>query len=171
MSVTLPYRGYPLALSLKARVTPIVSTMFASVFPALIPAVAQAPILPPFGLLTLLAWRLLRPGYWTIWAPLPLGFFDDLASGQPVGSAMLCWTLAFLAIEASERSALWRDYWQDWMYAAIAVAGCLAVGYFLALLAGGRLPILGLMPQLAASILFFPAVARLCARLDIWRLR
>lgn len=170
MSTVLPYRGY-VALSLKARATPIVSTMIASLIPSLVPVIAQAPILPPLGLMTLLAWRLLRPGYWAVWAPLPLGFFDDLVSGQPVGSAMLCWTLAFLAIEASERSSLWRDYWQDWLYAAIAIAGCLAVGYLFALFAGARMPILGLVPQLLASILFFPAVARLCARLDIWRLR
>ena len=171
MSVILPYRGYPVALSIKARATPIVATMAASLIPALVPAIAQAPILPPFGLLTLLAWRLLRPGFWAVWAPLPLGLFDDLASGQPVGSAMLSWTLAFLAIEASERSAMWRDYWQDWFYAALAIAGCITIGYLAALFAGARMPILGLAPQLGASILLFPAVARLCARLDVWRLK
>lgn len=171
MNATQPYRRYAVTLSLKARLVPIVSTMVASLVPALLPIVAEWPILPPFGLMTLLAWRLLRPGYWAVWAPLPLGFFDDLVSGQPVGSAMLCWTLAFLAIEASERAAVWRDYWQDWMYATLAIAGCIAAGYLFALLAGARMPILGLVPQLGASILLFPAVARLCARLDVWRLK
>lgn len=171
MNNVLPYRGYPVALSVKARTVPILSVLIGSLIPTLLPIIAQAPILPPFGLLALLAWRLLRPGYWAVWAPLPLGFFDDLVSGQPIGSAMLCWTLAFLAIEASERSALWRDYWQDWIVAALAIAGCITAGYVFALFAGARMPMLGLLPQLCASILFFPAVARLCARLDVWRLR
>jgi len=171
MSRTLTYRGYQPTLSVKARAVPIVSTMIGSLVPMLIPVIAQAPVLPPFGLLTLLAWRLLRPGFWAIWAPLPLGFFDDLASGQPVGSAMLSWTLAFLAIEASERSVLWRDYLQDWLVAAAAIAGCLMAGYLFALFAGGAAPIFAIMPQIVASILFFPGIARLCARLDVWRLR
>jgi rod shape-determining protein MreD len=171
MNRTLAYRGYTPALSVKARAVPIVSTMAGSLAPLLLPVIAQAPILPPFGLMTLLAWRLLRPGFWAVWAPLPLGFFDDLASGQPVGSAMLSWTAAFLAIEASERSVLWRDYLQDWLVAAAAIAGCLLAGYAFALFAGGRAPILAIMPQLLAAILLFPAVARLCARLDVWRLR
>lgn len=171
MSTSLVYRGYQPTLSVKARAVPIVSTMLGSLLPGLLPIVAQAPIVPPFGLLMLLAWRLLRPGFWAVWAPLPLGFFDDLASGQPVGSAMLSWTLALLAIEASERSLLWRDYLQDWLVASVAIAGCLFAGYVFALFAGGAAPILSIVPQMIASMLFFPAVARLCARLDVWRLR
>ena len=171
MSRTLAFRSAPPVLSVKGRAVPIVSTMLGSLLPALVPVIAQAPVLPPFGLLVLLAWRLLRPGLWAAWAPLPLGFFDDLASGQPVGSAMLSWTVALLAIEFSERSLLWRDYLQDWFVASAAIAGCLAAGYVFALFAGGNAPILAIMPQILASILIFPAVARLCARLDIWRLR
>lgn len=171
MTRTLPYHGYPLTLSVKARATPIVSTMIGSLIPMLVPMVAKAPVIPPFGLMVLLAWRLLRPGFWAAWAPLPLGLFDDLASGQPVGSAMFSWTVAMLAIEASERSLFWRDYLHDWLVACAAIAGCLLAAYLFALFAGGQAPILAIMPQMIASMLFFPAVARGCARLDVWRLR
>ncbi|MFD1611714.1 rod shape-determining protein MreD [Sphingomonas tabacisoli] len=171
MSATLAYRGYTPTLSVKARAVPIVSTMLGSLMPGLLPIIAQAPIVPPFGLMVLLAWRLLRPGLWAVWAPLPLGFFDDLASGQPVGSAMLSWTVAFLAIEFSERSLLWRDYLQDWFAASAAIAGCIFAGYVFALFAGSTAPIFAIVPQIVASMLFFPAVARLCARLDAWRLK
>lgn len=171
MSRTLPLRSSPPVLSVKARAVPIVSTMIGSLLPLMLPLVAEAPIVPPFGLLVLLAWRLLRPGFWAVWAPLPLGLFDDLASGQPLGSAMLSWTIAFLVLEATERSLLWRDYVQDWFVAGIAVSGCMVSGYLFALFAGGSAPILALVLQIFASILVFPAVARVCARLDIWRLR
>jgi rod shape-determining protein MreD len=168
---TLPYRGAPPTLSAKAKAVPIATTMIASMVPLMIPVIAEAPILPPLGLLVILAWRLLRPGFWAPWAPLPLGLFDDLASGQPLGSAMLSWTIAFLAIEASERTLIWRDYLQDWLTAALTITGCIAAGYFFALFAGGAAPIYAIVPQIISSILVFPAVARLCARLDIWRLR
>ncbi|HEV2568182.1 rod shape-determining protein MreD [Sphingomonas sp.] len=171
MSRTLPFRTAPPVLSVKARAVPIVSTMLGSVMPLLLPVIAQAPIVPPFGLLVLLGWRLLRPGFWAIWAPLPLGLFDDLASGQPVGSAMLSWTVAFMAIEASERTLLWRDYVQDWFVAALAITGCMLAGSLFAMMAGGAAPISGIALQILAAILIFPAVARLCARLDVWRLK
>jgi rod shape-determining protein MreD len=162
--------GTPYRLSAKARAVPIVSTMLGSLVTAL-PIIVQAPILPPFGLVILLAWRLLRPGFWTLWAPLPLGFFDDLVSGQPVGSAMLSWTIAFLAIEVSEQMVLWRDYLQDWMVAAAAIGGCIALGFVAALLAGAQASFITIVPQIIASMLFFPLIERLCARLDVWRLR
>ncbi len=168
---TLPYRGAPPILTGKAKAVPIMSTMIGSLLPLMIPVIAQAPVLPPLGLMVMLAWRLLRPGFWAPWAPLPLGLFDDLASGQPLGSAMLAWTVAFLAIEASERILVWRDYWQDWFTAALTIAGCLLAGYVFALLAGGSAPFSAILMQIVASILVFPLVARVCARLDVWRLR
>ena len=171
MSRTLPFRSAPPVLSGKARAVPIASTMLASMLPLAMPVIAEAPVMPPLGLLTILAWRLLRPGFWAVWAPLPLGLFDDLASGQPVGSAMLSWTIAFLAIDASERTLLWRDYVQDWLVAAAAIAGCILAAYVFGLFAGGQAPIWSIIPQIAAAILIFPVVARLCARLDAWRLR
>lgn len=168
---TLPFRGAPPILSAKAKAVPIVATMFASTLPLMLPVIAEGPILPPLGLMVILAWRLLRPGLWAPWAPLPLGLFDDLASGQPLGSAMLSWTIAFLAIEASERTLIWRDYWQDWLTAALTLAGCIAAGYVFARLTGGSAPVHAILPQIAAAILTFPIVARLCAKLDNWRLR
>ena len=58
----------------------------------LLPVVATVPFLPPFGLMMLLAWRLMRGDSMKVWMPVPLGFFDDMLSGQPLGSAMLLWT-------------------------------------------------------------------------------
>lgn len=159
----------PLTLSVRARAVPIVSTMAGSML-TLLPIVATAPVLPPFGLLTLLAWRLLRPEYWRVWAGLPLGFFDDLMSGQPLGSAMLLWTICLIGIDAADRWLLWRDYWQEWFIAAGAISFCLIGGFLIALSTGGGGYITIIVPQIFASMLAFPLVARACAALDRWRL-
>ncbi len=158
-----------LQLSVRARAVPIVSTMIASLI-SLLPIVAQAPVLPPLGMLTLLAWRLLRPEFWRIWAPLPLGLWDDLFSGQPLGSAMLVWTLAFFIIDAVDKWLMWRDYWQDWLVAAGIISFVIAADFLIAVATGGGGSIRVVVPQAIGSILFFPLIVRLCAALDRWRL-
>lgn len=130
------------------------------------PFVAGFPVLPPFGLMLLLAWRLRRPEALPIWSPLLLGLFDDLLSGQPLGSAMVLWTLCFFAIDLLERRLmLFRDFRQDWLVAAGGIAACLLLGRLAAapLRAHVDAPVL---VQIAASILLYPFVATIAAWLD-----
>jgi len=149
--------------------TPVISVMLGSMLTAL-PIIAQSPVMPPVGLLLLLSWRLLRPELWQAWIALPLGLFDDLMSGQPLGSAMFLWTVTLIAIDSSERRLLWRDYWQDWLIAAIAIIVCLSGGLLFARLTGGGGTIDLILPQIVWSTLLFPFVARQCAWLDRWRI-
>src|SRR3546814_17500225 len=77
--------------------------------------------MPPVGLLLLLSWRLLRPDLWRTWIGVPLGLFDDIASGQPIGSAMCLWTVKLIGIDAVEHPMVWRSYRQDWLIATLAI--------------------------------------------------
>ena len=155
---------------LRMRGTPIVMVMLGSALTAMLPIVAQSPVLPPVGLLIFLSWRLLRPEIWPIWIGLPLGLFDDLMSGQPLGSAGFLWTMVTLGIEAVNSRLLWRDYWHDWLIAGISVIFCLTGGMLFVWLTGGGGNIVILLPQMLWSILAFPACLRLCAIFDRWRL-
>ncbi len=156
----------------RIRATPIVAVMLGSLLPAMIPIVSLSPTVPPLGLMMLLAWRLLRPELWPLWIGLPLGFFDDIATGHPVGTAMCLWTLAMVVIDSVSVRLIWRDYAQDWLIASIALIAVLAMSWFFMHLApgGGGGPLNRLAPQAMLSIMLFPLVARLCARLDRWRL-
>ena len=59
-----------------------------------------------------------------------------------------------------------------WLLIALTpVVGALPGPGGIFLFAGGAAPILAIVPQILASMLLFPIVARLCARLDVWRLR
>jgi rod shape-determining protein MreD len=151
------------------QLVPVLSTLAGSLL-TLIPAVATAPVLPPAGLLTLLGWRLHRREIWPAWAGLPLGLFDDIFSGQPIGSAMVLWTLALLAMEVFDRRMIWRDAWQDWELAGGLITAILVGGLGVAHLTGGSTSLLIIFPQIVTSILLFPLAARLCAALDRWRL-
>lgn len=166
MSSAPPLPGAP-ARRWRAQATPIAATVAGSAL-GMLPVIANAPVLPPFGLLTALAWRLLRPEMWRAWVALPLGLADDLLTGQPLGIGMASWTLMFLAIDRIDSVLPWRGYWLDWTIAAVGlafglVAGLLAVGI-------GPDGVASILPQIAITVACFPAVERLAALLDRWRL-
>lgn len=158
------------APSRRLLVTPALSVIIASLLAAL-PIIANAPLLPPLGLLTLLSWRLMRSDVWPIWVGIPLGFLDDLVSGQPVGSAVALWAIVMLAIDLIDRRIVWRDYWVDWMIGGFALLFVLVCGALLAR-AGGIIDVILLVgPQWLISLFILPLFMLLVARLDRWRLR
>lgn len=155
---------------LLANIIPWASILIASLLPIF--AVAAAlPMMPPLGFLLLLGWRLVRPGLLPVWAGFPLGLFDDLYSGQPFGFAILTWSVTLLAIEAIENRWPWRAFWQDWFTAGILTILYLLVGWLLSGATPTLPSLVALVPQLLLSILLFPVIARLVARLDDLRLR
>jgi rod shape-determining protein MreD len=148
---------------------PWVTILLGSLSPWL-PVIAPAPVLPPFGFLVMLAWRLLRPGLLPPWAGLPLGLFDDLFSGQPLGSGVLLFSLALIIIELVEIRFPWRNFWLDWLTASSLIVPYLV---FASLLSGAALTFVQLgviAPQIVLSIVLFPIIARLVAGLDRFRL-
>jgi rod shape-determining protein MreD len=153
----------------KILLVPVLSVMAGSAFTAL-PLFTDGPTLPPFGFMILLGWRLMRPGIWPAWVGMPLGLFDDLFSGQPFGSAALLWSLTMLGIELIDARAVWRDHVQDWLIATVAIMLVLTGGLFLSGLAHRAPETSVIVPQILISILTFPLIVRLCARLDGWRL-
>ena len=154
---------------LKMLAIPIASIAMASMVTTL-PFLTTQPILPPFGFLMFLSWRLMRPGLLPVWSGVPFGLMDDVFSGQPFGSAGLLWSLAMLAIEVVDSRAIWRDYLQDWLIASVLIALVLLGGLWIAGLAHAAPGPVILLPQIILSILLYPLVVRICARLDSWRL-
>ena len=150
--------------------TPWVSVMIGSFLPALL-FVPSAPVLPPIGYLTLLAWRQLRPGLLPVWSGLPLGLFDDLYSGQPMGSAILLWSATMIVLDIVEARLPWRNFLIEWLVAAVLIVAYIALSLAFANAAGGSTAFLVIVPQMALSILTFPLIGRLVAGLDRLRLR
>ena len=148
----------------RARAIPWLTVMAGSLI-TIVPIVATIPILPPFGFVMLLAWRLLARYALRPWAAAPLGLFDDLLSGQPLGSAVLLWSLAFVAIDMIEQRLVYRDFWQDWLIAAGATLFAIIMGRVLALPIGARVDG-AMLAQAAATILLFPIATRFVAWID-----
>jgi rod shape-determining protein MreD len=149
--------------------TPWLVVMLGSLAP-LLPLIASAPVVPPLGFLLLITWMQLRPGVFPPWAGFPLGLFDDMFSGQPLGSAALLWSFAVLGLDLLEIQVPWRNFLQNWLIAAGAI---LAYAILSALFAGTltraeMLPILA--PQTILTILMVPLFGRLVALFDRFRL-
>ena len=155
---------------LRRRFVPTGSTIAASLL-ALLPLVPSAPLIPEIALLVVIAWRLLRPEIWPAYMALPLGLFNDLVAGHPIGQSMALWTLIFLACDYVDSRLGFRDYWMDWLIAAAAILFHAAAVWEISALMGARTGFSVLLPQTVAAILAYPFLARLVLALDRWRLR
>lgn len=148
----------------RARAIPWMTVMAGSLVTAA-PFGATLGLLPPCGLLMLLAWRLLAPLALRRWTPPLLGLFDDLLSGQPLGSAMMLWTLAFFLIDLFDQRTMFREFFQDWLIAATAIVLCLVGGRIVASPLTAHVDQV-LMIKIVVSILVFPLAARIVAWID-----
>jgi rod shape-determining protein MreD len=149
---------------------PILSTIAGSAV-CLLPIVATSPALPPFGLLMLLGWRLLRPEMWPASMALALGFADDLMSGHFLGTSMALWTVALLALDWVDHHMVWRDYWMEWVIATVAIVAIQTGAWFLNHRPGMTDTLANILPTVILGILAFPMLVRVTAMLDRWRLR
>jgi len=151
------------------RFVPLLSTL-AAIALALTPVVMEAPLIPDFGFLVLITWRLLRPEIWPARLALGLGLFNDLVAGHPLGQSMLLWTAAFLMFDVIDARLGFRDYLMDWLIAAGALFLVALGTWYIALLMGSGVRFMVMLPQIGLSILAYPIAARLVLALDRWRL-
>jgi rod shape-determining protein MreD len=153
----------------KRRYVPVISTVLAILL-SLFPLVVTSPLLPDFGFLVLLTWRLLRPEIWIPSAALGFGLLDDLVSGHPIGQSMALWTTIFLVLDFLEHRVHYKDFWFDWLYAAAAIIFHTAGAWYIGVVMGSHSPFTQMLPQLVVTILAYPVMARLVLGLDRWRL-
>jgi len=134
------------------------------------PVIASAPVMPPLGFLLLVAWQQLRPGLFPVWAGLPLGLFDDLYSGQPMGSAVVLWSAAMLGLDFIELRFPWRGFVLNWLEASGFIAAYLILSLQIANLGGGSTQLTAILPQVLLAILTYPIAGRLVGLADRFRL-
>ena len=138
---------------------------------ALLPVVSGAGWWPDWGMLMLIAWRLLRDDAWPAWWAAPLGFVNDIVVGNPIGLSVASWSAMMIAMDLLDRRTMWRDYWIEWAIAAAFIALVELAQWQVAAITGAAVPIrLSTTPAIIISILCFPVAAFVAMRLDRWRL-
>ncbi len=164
----------------KRRINRAPSPLLAMAFPWIVvllgsltplwPVIASAPVMPPLGFLFLVAWQQMRPGLFPVWAGLPLGLFDDLYSGQPLGSAVTLWSITMLMLDFVELRFPWRGIALTWLAASSVIGLYLLLAHFIVGLGTGGIDPGILLPQFGLSILAYPIIARLVGLADRFRL-
>ena len=152
-----------------AAYAPAISVIAATMLAAL-PIVSLSGWWPSFGLLMLIAWRMLRADAWPAWWAAPLGLINDLVTGTPIGMSMALWTAIMLVMDLVDRRTQWRDYWIEWAVASLLIG---ASAWFEAEVAGlNGAPVRPAMaiPAALIEVLTFPLAAYIAVRIDRWRL-
>lgn len=152
-----------------AALVPAATVVAASLLAAL-PIVSTNGWYPDFGFLVLISWRLLRSDPWPAWWAAPLGLVNDLFTGQPIGLSIALWSATMLVLDLIDRRTMWRDYWMEWVLAAVLIASNEWLEWQVAGLVGASVPFSRVAAPLVITIFLFPIVAWLIARLDRWRL-
>lgn len=147
---------------------PAASVALAS-FLAALPIVVESGWFPDFAFLLLIAWRLLRADAWPSWWAAPLGFVNDVLAGYPIGLSVVVWTASMLALDLLDRRTIWRDYWIEWLLAAILILFHEAAQWQVAKWMGAAVPFSAMIPPIIISIAAFPVAAWLVGRIDRWR--
>jgi rod shape-determining protein MreD len=118
----------------------------------------------------LIAWRLLRADPWPAWWAAPLGLINDLFTGYPIGFSIALWSATMLALDLIDRRTMWRDYWIEWVLAAVLITVDEFLQWRVAGMVDAAPPFVRMVPQLIISICVFPLVAWIVSRIDAWRL-
>ena len=112
-------------------------------------------------------------------AALPIvstnGWYPDFGylvfiSGYPVGFSIALWSATMLALDLVDRRTMWRDYWIEWVLAAVLIAIDEWLQWRVAKVVDAAPPITKMIPALVISICLFPAFAWIVSRIDAWRL-
>jgi rod shape-determining protein MreD len=152
-----------------ARAIPAMSVAAASLL-ALLPIVTEVGWMPDTGFLLLLAWRLLRSDAIPAWVAAPLGLWNDLVVGLPIGFSVAVWTGAMILLDLTDRRTMWRDYWVEWLLAALLLAVAELLRREVDAAMGAPYALLTILPPLAIAILTFPLAAWSASAIDRWRL-
>ena len=152
-----------------AAYVPALSIAVASLL-ASMPIISQNGWFPEFGFITLISWRLLRGDALPAWWAAPLGFWNDMVTGSPIGLSVALWTIVMVALDIADRRTLFRDYWLEWAIAVLLLFINEWVQLRVAAWMGAELPFSTLVPPVLIAIASFPLFAWAISRLDRWRL-
>jgi rod shape-determining protein MreD len=153
-----------------APYVPAMSVVAAS-FLAALPIISNTGWYPDFGYLVFISWRLLRADPWPAWWAAPLGLINDLFTGYPIGLSVALWSATMLVLDLIDRRTMWRDYWMEWVLAALLLTIDQWMQWRIARATGADLPFWRMLPPLIISICVFPVSAWVVWRIDAWRLR
>ena len=147
------------------RVVPALVTLILIVVMT-VPLFASAPVLPHLGLLAVFVWTTFQPGLMPPWLAFLLGAVADLLFGLPLGINATLLPATALFVRVFEAKFGHHRYGFDWLLAAAVIIVFEIVQWQLLAFAGVSGPLTPLLIQAATTIIAYPAIVLLCARVQ-----
>lgn len=131
-----------------------------------VPLFVSMPIMPNFVLLGVLVWASFQPGLMPAWLAFVLGAASDLLFGSPLGVNATLLPTVVVFVRLVELRVAAHSYARDWLFASLIVAAAAVVEWQLLALAGVSGPLTPLLAQAFVTVLAYPAVVALFARIQ-----
>ncbi len=151
--------------SLSQRVVPAAVTL-ALIVVTTAPLVVSAPVMPDLGLLAVFVWASFQPRLMPAWLAFLLGVISDLVSGTPLGVGATLLPLVAVAVRLVDARFAEHRYAFDWLFAAVLIVVAAVVEWRLLAVAGVEGPLSPLLIRAATTVLAYPAVVALAARVE-----
>jgi len=130
------------------------------------PLFASFPLMPHFALLGVFVWATLQSELMPPWLAFLIGLAADLLLGLPLGVNATLLPMVAIFVRIFQATYGRHRYGFDWALAALVILAFEAMGWQLLAFAGTHGPFAPLLIQVLTTILAYPAVVWLCARLQ-----
>ncbi len=147
------------------RATPALSVFLATLLMAL-PVPLAGGAMPHLALLLVIIWASLQPRLMPAWAAFILGLFADLVSGLPLGLSALLFPGAVIAVRLGEARVEGHSLFIDWVFTGLLVLAVHVLTWQLLGFTGSAAPLAPLAAQAAITLLAYPLVVTIAARIQ-----
>ena len=131
-----------------------------------LPLLVPVPVFPHLGMIAVFVWATFQPGMMPPWAAFLCGMVADLLFAQPIGvnATLFASTAAFVRVFEARYGHHGHGF--DWGVASLVIIVFAMMTVQLMALAGQPVPPLPMAWQVGTSIIAYPAVVAICARVQ-----
>lgn len=130
------------------------------------PVFVSVPVVPDVALLGVLVWASFQPGLMPAWLAFGLGAVADLLTGTPLGVDATLLPAVVVVVRLVDARFAEHRYAFDWLFACAVIVVAAVVEWRLLAFAGVAGPLSPLLIRAATTILAYPAVVTLAARIQ-----
>lgn len=131
-----------------------------------VPLFVSVPVMPNLGLLAVVIWTSFQPGLMPPWLAFAIGVASDLLFALPLGVQATLLPAAVVAVRLLDLRFAANRYAFDWVAASAVITVFAVAEWRLLAFAGVDGPLGPLLIQAATTILAYPAVVALIARIQ-----
>lgn len=122
--------------------------------------------MPNLALLLVIIWSSLQPRLMPAWGAFLLGLFADLVSGLPFGLYALLFPAAAIAVRLADARVEGHSLFIDWVFTGLLVLAVHVLIWQFLGFTGSAAPLGPLLAQAVITILAYPLVATIAARVQ-----